>query len=131
MPNFLDRITQQHKSGAKGTVTLVQQAAIAFNDNGKALLTIPNGAKIRSVTVLVTTGFNGTTPTYHVGYAADNDAIVAGGTLPSTAGSAAFNAPASTAVQWNGVTSGAVIGTFAGGGSNTAGAGFLRIEYFL
>lgn len=131
MPNFRDRITFEHRAGIKGAAVMVQQAAIAFNDNGKALLTIPNGSKIRSISLITTTGFSGTTPTYHVGYAADNDALVASGTLPAAAGSTTFNAPTATAAQWNGVTSGVIIGTFAGGGSNTTGAGILRVEYFL
>jgi len=131
MPNFRDNTTYEHATDIKGSAVFVQTAAIAFNDSAKALMTIPAGAKILSIDVIVTTGFDGTTPTYDVGYAADADALVDGGTLASAAGKSALTAPAATAAQWNGVTSGVLIGTFAGGGSNTAGAGTIRVAYFI
>lgn len=115
-------------------VTQVAEAAISYTDSAKTLFTIPDGAKIYSATIVATTGFNGTTPTYDIGYAADADAIADGVTLPATAGfpSAGITPPAATAAQWaNGVTSGVLIGTFAGGGTNTAGVGKLRIVYYL
>lgn len=113
---------------------LIATADISYTDSAKALVTIPDGAKIYSITIVATTGFNGTTPTYDVGYAADVDAIVDGLALPSAAGfpSSGVNPPTATATQWSsGVTSGKLIGTFAGGGSNTAGAGKIRIAYYL
>lgn len=107
------------------------ETAIAFDDSGKSLGAIPDGAKIYSMSIVVTTAFNGTTPTYDVGYAADADALVDGVSLGS-AGVVGVTAPSATVGQWaNGVTSGALIGTFAGGGSNTAGVGKLRIAYYL
>ena len=111
----------------------IVEAAIAYTDSGKALFTIPDGAKLYSCTILATTGFNGTTPTYNVGYAADTDAVVSGVTLPATAGfvSGGVNPPTATAAQWNGVTSGKLIGTFSGGGSNTTGAGIIRLVYYI
>ncbi|MEX2395877.1 MAG: hypothetical protein WD491_02580 [Balneolales bacterium] len=108
----------------------VQEAAIAFDDSSTALMTIPDDANILSIDVIVTTGFDGTTPTYDVGYSADADALVDGGTLSASAGQSTFSPPTATVAQWNGVTSGVLIGTFAGGGSNTAGAGTIRVTYF-
>lgn len=115
------------------TPARIVDAPISYTDSGKALFTIPDGAKIYSSTILTTTGFNGTTPTYNVGYAADTDAVVSGVTLPSTAGfvSGGVNPPTATAAQWNGVTSGKLIGTFSGGGSNTTGAGIIRLVYYV
>lgn len=129
--NVRDKTTWEHKAGIKGAAVFVQTAAIAFNDAAKALMTIPTGARILSITVVVTTGFNGTTPTYDLGYAADPDGLVDGVALSAAAGLSTLTPPAATAAQWNGVTSGALIGTFAGGGTNTAGAGTLRVAYFM
>lgn len=131
MPNYRDNVSYEHTPGVKGYALFVQSAAIAFDDSAKALMTIPDDARIISIDVIVTTGFDGTTPTYDLGYAADADALVDGGTLSATAGMSAFTPPAATAAQWNGVTSGVLIGTFAGGGSNTAGAGTLRVVYAI
>lgn len=117
-----------------GTIAQVAEADISYTDSGKALFTIPDGAKIYSATIVATTGFNGTTPTYDIGYAADTDAIADGVALPATAGfpSAGVTPPTATAAQWaSGVTSGVLVGTFAGGGTNTAGAGKLRVCYYL
>ena len=114
------------------SVAKVIEADIAYTDSGKALCTIPDGAKIYSITIIETTGFNGTTPTYNLGYAADSDALVSGVTLSATAGQVGVSAPSATAAQWsNGVTSGALMGRFAGGGSNTTGAGKIRICYYI
>ena len=109
------------------------EADISYTDSATALFTIPDGAKIYSMTVYATTGFNGTSPTYDVGYAANPDAILDGITLPATAGLASgAYAVTATVNEWvNGVTSGVLIGTFAGGGSNTAGAGKIRIAYYV
>lgn len=132
MPNYRDNTTYEHTAGVKGAALFVQQAAISVSDNAKALMTIPDGAKILRIEVDVTTGFDGTTPTYDVGYAADPDAIVDGMTLPSSAGRAtAPTPPSATIAQWNGVTSGALIGTFAGGGTNTTGAGVIKVAYYV
>lgn len=130
MPNVVDKSTYEHTAGVKGRGLFTQTAAIAFDDSATALMTIPDGAEILSIEVIVTTGFDGTTPTYDIGYAADADALVDGGTLSASAGISRFDPPTATASQWNGVTSGVLIGTFAGGGSNTAGAGTLRVTYF-
>ena len=116
-------------SGAK--FFQVQEAAISFSDSAVALMTIPNGSNIYSMHVIVTTGFDGTTPTYDIGFAADPDALVDGGTLSATAGASVFSPPTATVTEWNGVTSGVLIGTFVGGGSNTTGAGTLRVGYFV
>lgn len=116
-------------SGAR--FTQVQQAAIAFDDSATALMTIPDGAKIMSIEIDVTTGFDGTTPTYDLGFTANPDAILDGATLPSTAVRAdTLSPPTATIAEWNGVTSGVLIGTFAGGGTNTAGAGVIKIAYY-
>lgn len=131
MPNFKDQVTYEHTTGIKASNVVIQEASIAFNDSAKALMTIPNGAKILSITVVVTTGFNGTTPTYDLGYAADADGLVDGVALAAAAGLSTLTPPTATAAQWNGVTSGILIGTFAGGGSNTTGAGKLRVAYFM
>jgi hypothetical protein len=131
MPNFKDKVTYEHTNGVKAANIVVQEADIAFSDSAKALMTIPDGAKIQSISVITTTGFNGTTPTYHVGYAASPQALVSGGAMAAAAGHATLTAPAATAAQWNGVTSGRLIGTFAGGGTNTTGAGKIRVTYFL
>lgn len=111
----------------------IQKAAIAFDDAAKALMTIPDGAKIFSIQIDATTGFNGTTPTYDVGYAADADAILDGASLPSTAVRATSpTPPTATITQWTaGVTSGVLIGTFVGGGTNTAGAGVITVAYYV
>ena len=115
-----------------GTVAQFAEADISYTDSAKALVTIPDGAKIYSISIIATTGFNGTTPTYDVGYAANADAILDGISLPATATNAAATAPVATSTEWtDGVTSGVLIGTFAGGGSNTAGAGKMRIAYYL
>lgn len=113
-----------------GKVIRVQEANIAFDDDGVALMTIPNGSKIHSIDVIVTTGFDGTTPTYDVGFSDDADALVDGGELASSAGQSVFEPPAATVEEWNEVTDGVIIGTFVGGGSNTAGAGVIRVAYF-
>lgn len=131
MPNFRDNVTYEHTNAQKGRAVFVQEAAISFSDAAKSLMTIPNGAHILSIDVIVTTGFDGTTPTYDLGFSADSDALVDGGTLSATPGMSSFTPPAATASQWNGVTDGKLIGTFAGGGSNTAGAGILRVAYFV
>ena len=131
MPNFRDNLTYEHTSGSKGSGVFVQTASISYTDNVKALMTIPNGAKILSIDVIVTTGFNGTSPTYDVGFAADPDALVDGGTLSASSGRSEFSPPAATVAQWNGVTDGKLIGTFVGGGSNTAGDGIIRVAYFV
>lgn len=111
----------------------ILEASIAYTDAAVALGTIPTGAKIYSITIVATTGFNGTTPTYDVGFTADANAVVAAVALPSAAGypSAGVVPPAATATEWaTGVTSGVLIGTFAGGGSNTTGAGKIRIVWY-
>jgi len=132
MPNFRDNTTYEHTNGIKAAAIFVQQAAIAFDDSAKSLMTIPDGAKILRIEVDVTTGFDGTTPTYDVGYTGDADAIIDGMTLPSSAGRAtAPTPPSSTVAQWNGVTSGKLIGTFVGGGSNTTGAGIIKVAYYV
>jgi len=114
-----------------GEVIRAAEADISYTDTAKALMTIPNNANIANIYVEVTTGFNGTTPTYDLGYAADPDALVDGDALSATAARSTFTPPAATITQWNGVTSGVLIGTFAGGGTNTAGAGTLKILYYL
>jgi hypothetical protein len=117
--------------GATSYVAQISEADISYTDNQKALFTIPDGAKIYSVSIVATTGFNGTTPTYDLGCAADPDEILDGLTLPSTATNTTGTTPTATANKWaNGITSGKIIGTFAGGGTNTAGAGKLRIAYY-
>lgn len=132
MPNNRDKTTWEHKDGVKGYGVFVQSAPIAFNDVAKVLMTIPAGGAILSIDVIVTTGFDGTTPTYDLGYqGGDTDGLVDGGTLSSTAGRSALAPPAATAAQWNTSTGGVIVGTFAGGGSNTAGAGTLRVAYFM
>jgi hypothetical protein len=132
MPNTRDNVTWEHKTNVKASGLFVQTAPIAFNDAAKALMTIPVGASILSIDVIVTTGFDGTTPTYDIGYAGgDADALVDGGSLSATAGRSMFIAPAATAAQWNETSSGSLIGTFVGGGTNTAGAGRLRVAYFV
>jgi len=113
------------------SVLQVQQASIAYNDSAKVLFNIPDGAKIHNIHMDITTGFNGTTPTYDLGYAADADAFLDGATLPSTAIRSTATPPTATIAQWNGVTSGKLIGTFVGGGSNTAGAGIIKVAYYL
>ncbi|OPX93987.1 MAG: hypothetical protein A4E53_00150 [Pelotomaculum sp. PtaB.Bin104] len=127
---FKDNIRIEEGSGNRSVVLRVQEAAIAYTDNAKSLMTIPDGAKIHSISVDITTGFNGTTPTYDLGYAADADAVVDGGTLSTTAGRSSFTPPVATAGQWNGVASGKLIGTFVGGGTNTTGAGILKVAYY-
>lgn len=127
---FRGNIRINEGNDTPSVVLRVKEATIAFNDAAKALMTIPNGAKIFNIHVDVTTGFNGTTPTYDLGYAADADAIIDGGTLSASAGRSTMSPPTATIAQWNGVTSGILIGTFAGGGTNTAGAGIIKISYY-
>jgi len=119
-------------TNANSAIAQIIEADIAVTDSAKALFTIPNGAKLYSMTIYATTGFNGTTPTYDIGFAADPDAIIDGISLPSAAGLASGTyGTTATVGQWvNGVTSGAIIGTFIGGGSNTTGAGKVRIAYW-
>jgi len=127
---FKNNLRIEEDLNNRSVVLRVQEATIAFNDSAKALMTIPSGAKIHSINVDITTGFNGTTPTYDLGYAADADALIDGGTISATAGRSSFTPPTATAGQWNSVTSGVLIGTFVGGGSNTAGAGVLKVVYY-
>lgn len=132
MPNNRDKTTWEHQDGVKGAGVFVQTASIAFDDAAEVLMTIPAGCSIFSIDVIVTTGFNGTTPTYDLGYqGGDADGLVDGGTLSATAGRSSFAPPAATATQWNTSTGGVLVGTFAGGGSNTTGAGTLRVAYFM
>lgn len=118
--------------GSPSYLAQFAEADISYTDSAKALFTIPDGARVYSITVVATTGFDGTTPTYDLGYSGDADEILDGMALPSTAISAGGVAPAATSAKWaNGITSGKIIGTFAGGGSNTAGAGKLRMAYYV
>lgn len=132
MPNNRDKTTWEHKHDVKAAGVFVQTAQIAFNDAAKELMTIPAGCSILSIDVIVTTGFDGTTPTYDLGYkGGDTDGLVDGGTLSATVGRSSMSPPAATAAQWNLSTGGALVGTFAGGGSNTTGAGRLRVAFFM
>jgi len=117
--------------GAVSYFLQVVEAPISYTDSQKQLVTIPNGSRIFSISFIATTGFNGTTPTYDVGYSADPDEILDGAELPATATTKSADAPATTAAKWaNGITSGKLVGTFAGGGGNSAGAGKIRIAYY-
>ena len=127
----INKVADGVSTAATSHPTQIAEADIAYTDSATALCTIPDGAKIYSITIYTTTGFNGTTPTYDLGYAANADALLDGITLPATA-TYASGVTAAIASEWaEGVTSGVLIGTFAGGGTNTAGAGKLRIAYYL
>ncbi len=109
----------------------VKEVSISYSDAGKELFYLPPGARILFIAVDVTTGFNGTTPTYDIGYkSGDTDAVVDGGTLASAAARSLLDPPAATIGEWNNATGGVLVGTFAGGGGNTAGAGVLKIAYY-
>jgi hypothetical protein len=108
----------------------VQQAAVAYNDNGKVLMTIPNGAKILGMWIEVTTGFNASGATYKVGHATDDDAYASVSSGLGSAGRVVVSPPASTIAQWNGVSDGTLIGT-AGGTGGSAGAGILKVAYYV
>jgi len=115
-------------AGAK--IVQVQQAAIAYNDSGKALMTLPVGAKILEMYIEVTTAFNATSPTYTVGYSSDADALANITSDLAAVGRVTASPPAATIAEWNGVTVGSVIGT-AGGTGGTADAGVLKIAYYV
>jgi len=127
---FKDNIRVEEGNNQRSVVLRIKEANISYSDSGVSLMTIPDGAKIAFIEIDVTTGFDGTDPTYDIGFAANPDALVDGVSLPSTAGRVTAEPPAATVSEWNGVTDGELIGTFVGGGSNTAGAGVVKIGYY-
>lgn len=132
MPNTRDNVTWQHTGSEKAYGVFTQIAAVTFSDSAKELMVIPAGASIQSIEVLVAVGFDGTTPTYDVGYLdGDTDALVDGGTLSASVAVSAMTPPSATVQEWVSATGGTLVGTFAGGGSNTAGAGSLRVTFFF
>lgn len=108
----------------------VQQANIAYDDNGKVLMAIPNGAKILGMWIEVTTAFNATGATYEVGHATDDDAYASVSSGLDSAGRVTVSPPASTIAQWNGVSDGVLLGK-AGGTGGSAGAGVLKVAYYV
>jgi hypothetical protein len=127
----MDKSIGSHFSGPVGAnMANILEAPISFSDSATALGIIPDGAKIYSITIIVTTAFT-TGASYSVGYAADDDAIISAVSLGTVTGLVGTNAPAATAAQWgNGVTSGVLIGKTTGT-SIIAGAGKIRIVYYF
>jgi hypothetical protein len=99
----------------------------------KELFDIPEGARILRIEVDAETGFDGTTPTFDLGYiGGDEDALVDGSTLPATAiRASATNPPTATIGEWNGATGGAVGVKFVGGGTNTTGSATIKVLYYV
>lgn len=114
--------------GAK--IVQVQQAAVAYDDDGKALMSLPVGAKILAMYIEVIAAFNATSPTYTVGYSTDPDALANVTSGLAAVGRVTVSPPTATIGEWNGVTAGAIIGT-AGGTGGSAGAGVLKVAYYV
>jgi len=117
-------------TGTAAKVLQVVSASVAYNDNAKELVALPAGAKIAAIYVDVTTAFNATSPTYKIGYATDDDALASISSDLGSVGRVTALPPTATVAQWNGFTGGTVIGT-AGGTGGTAGAGIVKIVYWV
>jgi len=104
---------------------LTKSATISYTDSSTALFSLPIGARVLAIIIDTVAGFNGTTPTYSVGYTGTTTAILNGATLPATATTRAN----STSVIGLVTTAEPIVGTFTGGGTNTAGTGVLTVLY--
>jgi len=116
--------------GADARMLQVASATVAYNDAAKDLLTLPAGAKIAAIYIDVTTAFNATSPTYKIGYATDDDALASISSGLNSVGRVTASPPPATIAEWNLTTGGAIIGT-AGGTGGSAGAGVVKIVYWM